>query len=159
MKKQNSLIGFLLIGFGIYFFLRQLNIPELSPFYTWPSLLIITGGALLLHSYIANEYTNLFAGALLLGFGIHFHAIHYFGFWSDHWGIYVLIIGIAFLLRYQKFKIGLIPALILIGIGAFALLTPVTPGWFSWLQDAVLFVKRFWPFVLIGLGFYMVYKK
>ncbi|WP_079479503.1 LiaI-LiaF-like domain-containing protein [Halobacillus salinus] len=159
MKKQNSLVGFLLVGFGIYFLLRQLDLPGLSPYYAWPTLLIIVGFAILLHSYISNEYSNIFIGVLLLGFGIHFHAVSHFPFWTDHWGIYVLIVGIAFLLRYQKVKAGLIPALILIGIGAFALFTPYTPGWFRFLQDTVLFIKRFWPLALIGLGVYLVYKK
>ena len=159
MKKQNSLMGYLLIGFGVYFLLRQLNLPELSPYYSWPTLLVIAGGALLLHSYMASEYSNIFTGALLLGFGIHFHAIHQFPFWKDHWGMYVLIIGIAFLLRYQKVKSGLIPALIFIGIGAFALFTPTTPSWFNWIQDFVLLIKRFWPLALIGFGVYLLSRK
>ncbi|MGP4061538.1 LiaI-LiaF-like domain-containing protein [Halobacillus sp. H74] len=159
MNKQNSLLGFLLIGLGAYFFLRHLNIPELSPFYSWPSLILVIGGSFLLHSYIAKDYTNLFTGALLFGFGLHFLAVQHFLFWIDHWASYLLIIGIAFLLHYQKTKHNLIPALILLGLGLFALFTPTTPMWLLWVQQIFDLIESFWPLVIIGFGIYLLKKK
>ncbi|ARI76908.1 LiaI-LiaF-like domain-containing protein [Halobacillus mangrovi] len=158
MKKQNSLTGFLLVGLGLYFLIRQFNIPFLSQFYSWPTLLIIVGVAFLLHSYLTKDYANIFTGALLLGFGIHFHGLNHFPFWIDHWSVYLLIIGIAILLRYQKTKSGLIPALILVGLGLFALLVPTTPSWFTSIQMIFQWIERFWPVVLILFGFYMLKK-
>ncbi len=40
--------------------------------------------------------------SFLLGLGIHFHALTHSVQWIDHWGMYTLIIGFAFLLRSQK---------------------------------------------------------
>ncbi|KHE72986.1 LiaI-LiaF-like domain-containing protein [Halobacillus sp. BBL2006] len=159
MKKQNSFLGFLLVGFGLYFLLRQFNIPLLNQFYSWPTLLMIAGVAFLLHSYMTKDYSNIFTGALLLGFGIHFHGITHFAIWIDHWSMYLLIIGIAFLLQYQKTKKGLIPALVLLGIALFALLVPTAPSWFSWIQLVFQWIERFWPVVLIVFGFYLLKKK
>ncbi|RWZ59914.1 hypothetical protein EQV77_01035 [Halobacillus fulvus] len=159
MNKHYSLLGFLLLGFGLYFSLNLWSIPFLSAYNSWPSLLVIIGAVLLIYSYMTREYTGLFIGVLLLGFGIHFHALRLFAFWPDQWGMYVLIVGIAFLLKYSKTKAGLIPAIILTGVGLFALLSPTRPGWFMWIQQSVTWIERFWPLVLIGLGIYMIRKK
>ncbi|MGP4074564.1 LiaI-LiaF-like domain-containing protein [Halobacillus sp. K22] len=158
MTKQNSFIGFLLIGFGLYFLLRQLNIPYLSEFYSWPTLLFIIGAAFLLHSYIAKDHSSLFTGALMLGFGVHFHAIHHLAFWKDDWPFYLLVIGVAFLIRYAGAKKGLIPALLFLGFGFFALFWPVNPEWFQWIQTGFQTIIRYWPLVLIVSGLYLLKK-
>ncbi|MFD1018937.1 LiaI-LiaF-like domain-containing protein [Thalassobacillus hwangdonensis] len=159
MKKQNSFLGFVLIGIGAYFLLRQLHIPLLTDFYSWPTLLMVIGVAFLLHSYIAKEYQNIFTGALLLGLGIHFHASVRFVIWPDHWGMYLIIIGIAFLLRYQKTRNGLFPGLILGGLGIFAIFSSTNPGWFYWIHQLFAIIEKFWPLVLIVIGFYFLKKK
>ncbi|CDQ18193.1 hypothetical protein SAMN05192559_10261 [Halobacillus karajensis] len=159
MNKQNSLVGFLLIGIGIYFFIRHLNIPELAPFYSWPALVSIIGLAFLLHSYWAKDHSTLFTGIIIAGFGFHFLAIKHMPFWEDHWGIYLIIIGAAFLFHYKKAKKGLVPALSLLGIGLFALFAPTNPDWFQWIQEIFLLIERFWPLVLIIFGVYLLNKK
>ncbi|SFG34301.1 hypothetical protein SAMN05216353_13630 [Halobacillus alkaliphilus] len=158
MTKQNSFIGFLLIGFGLYFLIRQLNIPYLSEFYSWPTLLFIIGAAFLLHSYIEKDHSSLFTGALLLGFGIHFHAIHYLAFWKDDWPFYFVIVGAAFLIRYAGARKGLIPALLFLGFGFFALFWPANPEWFQWIQTGFQTIIRYWPLVLIISGLYVLKK-
>ncbi|WP_226583460.1 LiaI-LiaF-like domain-containing protein [Halobacillus litoralis] len=159
MNKNHSLVGFMLIGLGVYFLLRHLNIPELSPFYSWPSLLVIIGLSFLIHSYMLKDYSNLFTGGLIFGLGVHFLGVQQLSFWIDHWGVYLLIIGGAFLLQYQKLRKGLLPGLILVGIGAFSLWAPTNPGWFSWIQKLFLLIENFWPFVLIIFGVYLLKKK
>lgn len=159
MNKQHSLVGFLLIGLGLYFFLRHLNIPELSVFYSWPALVSIIGLAFLLHSYMTKDYSNLFTGTLITGLGLHFLAVNHVAFWMDHWGIYLIIIGIAFLIQYQKTKTGLLPSLIFLGIGLFAVFAPSRPGWFQWVQQIFLLIEQFWPLVLIVFGIFLLKKK
>ncbi len=88
MTKKNAFIGFLLLGIGAYFLLRQLRVPLFVDFYSWPTLLIIIGAALLLHAYLAKDHKNLFAGYFILGLGIHFHGLKHYGFWTDSWGAY-----------------------------------------------------------------------
>ncbi|UOR12147.1 LiaI-LiaF-like domain-containing protein [Halobacillus amylolyticus] len=159
MKKPDSFAGFLLIGLGLYFLVRQFNIPYLNPFYSWTTLLIIIGIAFLLHSYLTKEYSNIFTGALLLGLGIHFHGRTHYPFWIDHWGVYPLLIGAAFILRSIKTRSGWIPGFILIGVALFALLSTPSPGWFHFIYLLFDWVESFWPVILIGFGIYLLYKK
>ncbi|WP_079530428.1 LiaI-LiaF-like domain-containing protein [Halobacillus hunanensis] len=159
MKNTDSFAGFLLIGLGLYFLLRQFNIPFLNPFYSWPTILMIIGVAFLLHSYIAHDFANIFTGVLLLGLGVHFHGQAHYSFWIDHWGVYPFIIGIALLLRSFKTKSGLLPGLILMAIAIFALVTTSNPIWFRVINILFDWIESFWPIVLIGFGAYLIYKK
>ncbi|WP_335808488.1 LiaI-LiaF-like domain-containing protein [Halobacillus litoralis] len=159
LNKQNSLIGLLFIGLGVYYFLRHLNIPILAPFYSWPTLVIFIGIAFLLHSYWTKDHSSLFTGVILTGFGLHFIAVDHVPFWRDHWGMYLIILGVAFLLHYRKTKNGLIPALLFLGIGMFAMFAPTNPTWFQWIQGVFQLIERFWPLALVAFGFYLLKKK
>lgn len=159
MKKQNSLSGYLLIGLGLYFLLRQLNIPFLSQYYSWPTILFIIGFAFLLHSYMARDHANILPGAVLLGLGIHFHGLSQYEHWIDHWSIYPIIVGLSFLLRYFKTKSGLIPALTLLGISAFAFFQSSNTGWFSFIYQMISWTEQFWPLVLIVVGLFILKKR
>src|SRR5690625_4129157 len=127
MKKQNIFVAYLLIGFGIYFLMKQLHLSFFENFYTWSTFLIIIGIAFLLHSYSHREYNNIFSGVFLLGLGIHFHGLENYEFWLNHWSVYPLIIGIAFLIRYLKTKQGLLPGAILVGIALFMIFSIKLP--------------------------------
>jgi len=160
LKKQQTFTGILLIGIGAYFMLKELEIPIVTNFYSWTTILMIIGVALLLHSYIANEYETIFIGAFLLGLGIHFHGMQSYSFWLHHWGMYPLIIGIAFLLRFQKTKRGLFPGLILVIIALFAMFVSNKPEWFYWVTVLVNFIETFWPLILVAIGLYiLLFKK
>ncbi|QTM99987.1 hypothetical protein ERJ70_12200 [Sediminibacillus dalangtanensis] len=159
MKKQNIFTGFLLIGIGCYFFLQQFQIPFFTDFYSWPTLLMIIGIVFLFHSYFSKEYKNLFPGTILLGLGLHFFGLRHYGFWIDHWGVYPLIIGIAFLIRFQKTKSGLLPGLLLLGIALFAIYSINKPGWFNWINETASLLESFWPLLLIAIGGYLIYRK
>ncbi|GAA5416258.1 hypothetical protein Pryu01_01290 [Paraliobacillus ryukyuensis] len=159
MRKQHSLTAFLLIGIGAYFLLRQLKLPIITDFYSWPTLLIILGVAFLLHAYIGKDYDKLFPGAILLGFGIHFHGLNHYGFWIDHWGIYTLIVGVAFMIRFQKTKTGLLPGLLLIILSIFAVFVSNKPSWFHWINSFMALLESFWPVALVALGVYLLIKR
>ncbi|WP_226036507.1 LiaI-LiaF-like domain-containing protein [Aquibacillus saliphilus] len=159
MKRQNAFIGYLLIGIGAFFLLRQLRFPILTDFYSWPTLLIIIGIAFLLHSYISKDYKKLFPGTIILGIGIHFHGLNHYSFWIDHWGIYTLIIAIAFFIRFQKTKTGLFPGLVLLLISIFAIFASDKPSWFYWIDHVILTIIDFWPVALIIVGGYLLFKK
>src|SRR5699024_11658523 len=98
-----------LIGLGIYFLIQQLDLQMFYYFYSIQTFLIIIGISFLIHSFSAREYEHIFTGDLLLGLGIHFHGLENYDFWLDHWSIYALIVGIAFLERFFKTKKGFVP--------------------------------------------------
>lgn len=159
MKKQNTFAGILMIGIGIYFLLKEFNIPILTDFYSWTTILMIIGVALLLNGYIANEKDSIFPGVLLLGLGIHFHGLSYYNFWIDHWGMYLLIISLSLLLSYQKTKRGLWIGILLLIISLFSIFSSKKPGWFHWLDLIFYFIENFWPVALIIIGIYLLYFK
>ncbi|WP_047985005.1 LiaI-LiaF-like domain-containing protein [Ornithinibacillus californiensis] len=159
MKNKNTLTAYLLIGIGLYFLLRQLRLPIFTDFYSWPTILIIIGLALLIYSFQIKDYNQLFSGTLLLGLGIHFHGIRHYSFWIDHWAMYPLIIGIAFLVKYMKTKQGLVPGLVLIIIACIFIFSINIPSWFNWVNDIVNFINVYWPIVLVAIGIYLLKKK
>ncbi|MGY0693163.1 LiaI-LiaF-like domain-containing protein [Virgibacillus sp. FSP13] len=159
MKKQNSFAGYLLIGLGAFFLLRELKLPIVTDFYSWTTLLIIIGFALLIHSYSSKDYQNLFTGTIILGLGIHFHGVNHYTFWIDHWAVYPLIVGIAFIVRYLRTKKGLLPGVILVAISLLLIFSIRLPVWFDWIYTIVDFIERFWPIVIIIIGIYFLKKR
>ncbi|MEI3612880.1 LiaI-LiaF-like domain-containing protein [Pseudogracilibacillus sp. SO30301A] len=156
MKKQHALSAYVLIGIGIYFLVKQLDLALFDNFYSWPTFLIIIGIAFLIHSYSAKEYNNIFTGVLLLGLGIHFHGLENYDFWFDHWSAYALIVGVSFFIRYLKTGSGLIPAAILVGIALLIIFSVTLPEWFHWIYGVVEFLETFWPVALIVIGVYLL---
>lgn len=159
MKKKNAFSAYLLIGIGVYFLLRQLKIPILTDFYSWQTLLIIVGLALLIHSYTSKNYQNLFTGTIVLGLGIHFHGVAHYSFWIDHWAVYLLIVGIAFIVRYVHTKSGLFPGVLLIAFAIIMIFSIQLPIWFDWIYIVINFIEKFWPILLIVLGVHLLTKK
>ncbi|WP_042146198.1 LiaI-LiaF-like domain-containing protein [Paucisalibacillus sp. EB02] len=159
MKNKNALTAYVLIGIGLYFLLRQLKLPIFTDFYSWPTILIIIGLALLIYSFQTKDYNSLFSGTLVFGLGIHFHGIRHYSFWIDHWAMYPLIVGIAFLVRYVKTKQGLLPGLILLLISCIFIFSINIPSWFNWIHDVVNFIDVYWPIVLVIIGIYLLKKK
>lgn len=159
MRKQNSFAAYILIGIGFYFLIKQLNLPILTDFYSWPTLLIIVGIALLIHSYAAKDYQNLFSGTVVLGLGIHFHGLNHYSFWIDHWAMFPLIIGIAFIVRFLRTKNGLLPGIILIGVSMLMIFSIDVPEWLSWIYIVIDFLEQFWAIALIVLGIFLLKKK
>lgn len=154
MKKQSFFLGIMLIGLGVYFLMDQLNIPILDNIFTWPTLILMLGIAFLLQAYVAKEKQSIFPGVILTGLGIHFHGRELFSFWPEHWAIYTLIIGVAFVLRHKK-----IVGILLLVISLLGLFYDGVIGWMRYIGEAVGWLVNFWPVVLIALGVYVLYKK
>jgi|SRR5699024_680702 len=159
LKNRNSFVAYLLIGLGVYFLIKQLDLAFFKPFFGWPTVIMIVGIAFLLHSYTAKDNHNTFIGILLVGFGIHFHGLQNYLFWYNHWSIYTLIIGIAYLILFFKTKRGLIPAIILISVSSIMIFSITLPDWFKGIYGIIDFIETFWPVILIILGVYFIRKK
>ncbi|WP_456278087.1 LiaI-LiaF-like domain-containing protein [Bacillus sp. AK128] len=159
MKKQSVFPGIVLIGIGLYFLLDQLHFPALQVFYSWPTLLIIIGVAFLAQAYTSRDYQNIIPGFILTGIGIHFHLLSLLSVWPDHWAMFTLIVGIAFLLRYQQTKSGIIPGLLLLVLSIIALFYHEVLGWLGWFGNIVHFIEDYWPVALIAAGIYLLFIK
>ncbi|RXI98444.1 hypothetical protein DS745_19150 [Anaerobacillus alkaliphilus] len=155
MKRQGIFPGVLLIGVGLIFLLQNYNIPFIQSVFSWPSILVIIGLAFLFQAYIGKDYHSIFTGILLVGLGIHFHGLHLFSFWPDHWAMFTLIIGVAFLFRYSKTKKdGLVPGVILLLISLVAFMYSEFVDLFGSLYS---YIENFWPIALIVGGIYLLF--
>lgn len=159
MKRKNYFIAYLLIGIGIYFLIKQLELPFFEPLVGWPTLLGIVGTSFLLHSYKTKNKQNIFIGVLLVGFSIHFNGIEYYSFWYDHWAVYTLIVGIAYLISFFSTKKGLVLAVVLISISIIMLFSITLPDWVKPIYGIIDFIETFWPIILIVLGIYFLRTK
>ncbi|TFJ93971.1 hypothetical protein E4U82_03930 [Lentibacillus salicampi] len=159
MKRQHSFAAYILIGIGVYFLLRELKIPIITDFYSWPTLLIIIGIALLIHSYTARDYQHLLSGTIVLGLGIHFHGLNHYTFWIDHWAVYPLMVGIAFIIRGLRTKSGIFTGIIISAISIFLIFSVQLPAAFGWVYDVTSLLERFWPIILIIIGIYWLKRK
>lgn len=153
MKNQALFIGTLLISTGAFFLLDSFQLPIAASLLNWPVILLVLGVAFLVQGTIGKDQNALFPGIILFGLGFHFFASVYYPEWPTSWGMYTLIIGLAFLT--QK-KTGSKTAFVLIAI---SLLELFYSEFQQWQAKLIGLLNGFWPLLLIGLGVFLLYKK
>ncbi|MGG0287420.1 DUF5668 domain-containing protein [Peribacillus butanolivorans] len=159
MKTQRIFPGIVLIGFGLYFFLEHSQIEIFPGFFSWPTLLCIVGIAFLIQAYSGNEFDSILPGVILLGFGAHFHIVENLDIWPDNIGIFILIISLGFILRARKTKSGMLHGMILFIISILILFYDKISTSFGILETSTANIEKFWPFVLMGIGAYILIRK
>lgn len=159
MKNQRYFSGIIFIGFGAYFLLQHTNIVFLQQFSGWPSLLMITGAAFLGQGYIGKENELVFPGVILFGFGLHFFVVTYLHIWSDHIGIFILIIALAYVLKYQKTGTGLSQGILFLAVAALLLFQERVTDWLGSFEASIPLFFKYWPIAFILFGLYFLIKK
>jgi len=159
MKQRNKFIAYLLIGIGLFFLLRELRVPIITNFYSWQTLFIIIGVIVLIYALTTKKYQHLFIGTIILGLGIHFHGISNYSFWIDHWAVYPLIIGIAFIVRYIKTKDGLLPGSLLCIFPIVILATRDLAYQMEWVHTVYDVLDTIWPLFIILIGIFLLRRK
>ncbi|MGW8901901.1 LiaI-LiaF-like domain-containing protein [Heyndrickxia sporothermodurans] len=160
MKNQKIFPGIILLGFGLYFFLTQNNhVTMLKEYLTWPTLLIIVGIAFLGQGYGGKDAESILPGVILVGFGLHFHIAGKLAIWPDHIGVFILIISLGFLLRYQKTGNGLFHGILFLFISIVLLFDDEVLKWMGLLENKAASIINFWPFLLIAIGLYLLFIK
>jgi hypothetical protein len=159
MKNQKIFPGIILIGFGLYFYLKQNHIEIFKEYSTWPSLFIIVGIAFLAQGYGGKDYEAILPGVILAGFGLHFHVVHKLAVWPDNMGIFILIISLGFLLRYQKTRNGLFQGMLFLVLSIILLFYDKVFSWLGLLENRVSSLWNFWPVALIVIGVLLLFFK
>jgi hypothetical protein len=159
VKNQQYFAGMILFGFGGYFLLQHTNIAFFQQFSGWPTLMMIIGVAMLWQGYKGREYELIFPGVIVFGFGLHFHVVTNFHLWPDEIGVFLLIVALAFILKYQKTGSGLAQGLLFAAISGMLLFQNRILAWFGTLESQTSLLFEYWPIVLIGFGAYMLFKK
>ncbi|WP_077618981.1 LiaI-LiaF-like domain-containing protein [Bacillus sinesaloumensis] len=159
MKKNNIFSGIILVGIGSYLLLQQLGIPVFTTFYSWQTLIIIVGTAFLFQAYVENNPNSILPGVILVGFGFHFHGINQLSFWPKQPGTLLLIVGLGMLLTYFKTKSGLFHSVILLFVSLLFLNYSLVIGWLGLFEGGFSFILTYWPLLIVGIGFYLVFFK
>ncbi|MGE8206065.1 LiaI-LiaF-like domain-containing protein [Heyndrickxia sp. NPDC080065] len=159
MKSQKIFPGIILLGFGLYFFLQQNHIEMFKDYYTWPTLLILVGIGFLGQGYGGKDYEAILPGVILVGFGLHFHIAGKLSIWPDHIGVFILIISLGFLLRFQKTRNGLFHGILFLIISIILLFYNEVFKWMGLLDTKFASILNFWPFLLIAIGLYLLFFK
>lgn len=156
MKRKRFFPGIVLIGFGVYFFLQQMQISLFEGFFSWPTLLFIIGVAFLFQAYGTKDDGAILPGVILTGFAVHFHVAGRMEFWPDHIGALLLIISLGFLLQYQKTGEGLLQALLFLIISSLFLFYEQVVNWVGLLESKISAAEKFWPLAMMALGAYFL---
>ncbi|MBM4762465.1 DUF5668 domain-containing protein [Bacillus sp. B15-48] len=158
MKNINIIPGILLIGFGFYYYSQQVGFILFEQFHTWPTLLGIVGLAFLVHGYWGKNYESILPGVIFLGFSIHLLVVGRLQIWPDHLGAFLLIISLAFMLRYQKLGVGLVHGILFLILAAILLFYDELTAQFIGVNNATNPILNHWPILLILLGLYLLVK-
>ncbi|MET3697360.1 hypothetical protein SAMN05877753_105268 [Bacillus oleivorans] len=156
--KNRIFPGILLLGFGCYFFIDDW-IPGWGFLQSWPTLLAIIGLAFLGQAYIGKDYESIIPGVIFTGIGIHFHVVSQLALWASHFGVFVLVIALGFLLYYQKKGDGLAVGLSFLILAVFLLFSDKVATGIGVLESSIAFIQRFWPLVFIIFGLVLLFFK
>lgn len=159
MKNQNIIPGIILIGFGIYYYFQQIDLVLFEQFFSWPTLMAIVGMAFLVHGYRGKAFDSILPGVILFGFGVHLHIVNHLEVWPDHLGAFILIIALAFLLRYQKTGAGLFHGILFLILAALLLFYDQITLFLETTESGVATLWNFWPIALVLIGIYLLFFK
>lgn len=150
MNRETLFPGMVLLGLGVYFLLRQLEIPAIDNYLSWPVIVMVVGLAFIISSFFGRDKGAVVPGGITFFIGVHFFALEHISEWPDHWSMYPGAVGMGFLLSFLRtLEIGyLVPSGILL---AFPILLLGFQGE-QWIQ-------HWWPMALIVLGLFMVFGK
>lgn len=151
MNRPALLPGVILIGLGVYFFLRELDLPQLAAYLSWPVILIIIGAAFLITSFSSQKQKMLvLPGSILTLLGIHFWGMHFSPEWPTHWSFFPGIVGLAFLLTFLRTRetSQLVPATILLAVFVLA-----------YLFNDLSLILDWWPVALIIVGVFLLVRR
>jgi len=159
LKNQKFFPGMLLLGFGTYFFLKELNISAINPYLTWPTILIILGLAFFVQAYKGREYVLILPAVIMFGFGIHFHIIARLDVWPDHIAVLLLIIALGFILQYQKTGQGLFLGIFFLLFATIMLFYSKLGTMLGFIENGASSILSYWPLLLLVFGVYYLFMK
>ena len=157
MRRGSWLLGALLVGLGVVLLLRNLGVVHLSGslFSWWPALLLAAGLYLVGRARSARHRDTLVPGLVLTIYGAFFLLVPLGvlrgGDIGRYWGVFPAAIGVALLIRDRRSPAqsrgALVPAMILLAVGALGLAGAAFRGAWAW-----------WPVILIALGIALILR-
>lgn len=159
MRKQ-IFPSLILIGFGLYFFLQKYLVSISFPIFSWPTILVIVGAALVIQAYSSNDFQQLIPGILFVGLGIHFHLVQQWNIQFDLIGVIILFLALGFFLTAKKTKNGMIFFWIFLTLAIIQLFSTKLFTLLRLTQQQITSFQSLWPIILIILGGYLfIFKR
>lgn len=153
MKNQRIFPGIILIGFGAYFLLQQSHITLLNNFIRGRPCFLLLAQLSLVKAMLLRTMREFFRG-------------DYVWFWfafSSCWTCIFLAAEhdwnanadyfIRIFLRFQKANTGLFQAFLFLILAVLLLFYDKIAGYFGFLQNGLSVVWKYWPVLLIIVGF------
>jgi uncharacterized membrane protein len=159
MKKQSVFYGIMFVGLAVFLLLDQLESPLTAKLYSWPSVLLLVGIAMIVQAYKSQDFQQLLPGMILMTLGIHFHAVALFAFWPKHLGMVLLMIAISALLSSRKNKSSFLQGLFLFILAMIMMFSDQLKAWTALLEQNANNVWKFWPLLLLIIGLYLLFFK
>ncbi|MFJ7974721.1 LiaI-LiaF-like domain-containing protein [Peribacillus sp. NPDC096379] len=159
MKTQRIFPGIILLGFGLYFLLQQYNLVLFEGFFNWPTVLCIIGAAFLGEAYGGKQFQAILPGVILFGTGLHYHLVDHLAFWPNHIGVLQLIVAIGFLMQASKTKSSLTKGILLLIIAIITVYYDQLISKFGLSETALANSASYWPFLVMGIGIYILFIK
>ena len=145
MKNQRIFPGIILIGFGVFFFWQQAEISLFAEFITWPTLINDCRNCLFCQGYGGKDYESILPGVILTGFGFIFTLSIDFPSGQIQLVIFILIIALGFLLRYQKLGTGFFHGILFLALAGLLLFYDKVMSWFGLLETNIATFAHFGP--------------
>ncbi len=160
-EKMSIIPGFLLIVIGLWLFLQQIGILNISWSYLWPIALVLLGFFMYIHAVFTKQSGNSFWGIALLILGFFFILKNYNVisdfYFEEYWPIFPFSAGMGFFVQFihhRKEWGVLIPGSILLFIGISAGLNNFNIYYFDWLN----IWHDYWPTLIIFSGIVIIVK-
>lgn len=159
MKKQSVFFGIMLVGLSFFLLMSHFQFPLTLKLYSWPSLLLLVGAAMIVQAYKGHDFQQLLPGMILLTLGIHFHAVSLFSFWPKHIGMVLFMIALSFLLSSRKSHSGLLQGIFLFILSMLMMFSDQLKMWTALLEQNFNDIWKFWPLLLLIIGLYLLFFK
>lgn len=159
MREQRYFLGITLMGFGLYFFLKEVDYQLYSGFYSWQTLLLLIGIALLVQGYLGKQTDYILPGVILTGYGLHQYLIGKLAIWTNDSGIIFLLIAFGLLLQAIKKRTSKLTGLIFLFIATCYIFYNSQMSWSQLLRNDFSYITQYWPILLILFGGFVLFKK
>ena len=157
MKEYRYFSSIILIGFGLFYFLKSINFTPLLPYYSWASLCIIIGLALLGESRFGSHPDFILPGILFIGFGLHEYISIHVEYWpAEHTAIF-LFASLGLLLIYSKKGTGKGAGLLFLAISFLFIFQEKLLNMLG-LTSYIQFFNHYWPVLLMLIGGFLIFK-
>lgn len=155
-KQSHIAFGVALMLLGILFILKQIGLIQVS----WPLILLIIGGAILVEAVLFRTMARVFPGIFLTLLGIIFLADSngwISGGVTRNWPLVVLALSVSMIVAPLVKRLGhrnWNPGLSLLAVGSFLLV--IEYDWIGW--DLLNNILHWWPVVLLLVGAWYLFK-